>query len=113
MMDLLDHVLEGPLERPPRGDLVVERFHDGEQVAVEGDGRAAGRLDGTHTQALGVAKLLTAVGSSACISMKFCAPVIESIVSTRFWTPESLRCPPALVACRYKSIRQPMVALST
>ena len=42
-------------------------------------------------------KLLTALGSSAWISMKFCAPVIDSIVSTRFWTPDSFRWPPAVV----------------
>ena len=29
--------------------------------------------------------------------MKFCAPVIVSIVSTRFWTPASLSVPPAAV----------------
>ena len=29
--------------------------------------------------------------------MKFCAPVIVSIVSTRFWTPDSFRWPPAVV----------------
>ena len=29
--------------------------------------------------------------------MKFCAPVSVSIVSTRFWTPDSFRCPPARV----------------
>ena len=54
---------------------------------------AGGRLDGAHGYA---PKLLTALGSSAWISMKFCAPVIVSIVSTRFWTPDSLRWPPAL-----------------
>ncbi len=32
--------------------------------------------------------------------MKFWAPVIVSIVSTRFWTPESFRCPPAAATWR-------------
>ncbi len=35
------------------------------------------------------------------------------MVSTRFCTPVSLRLPPAAVAWRYRSIRQPIVALST
>jgi hypothetical protein len=40
-------------------------------------------------------------------------PVIVSIVSTRFCTPASFSVPPAALVCRYRSIRQPMVALST
>jgi hypothetical protein len=56
---------------------------------------------------------LTALGSSAWISMKFCAPVIVNIVSTRFWTPDSFSLPPAPTTWRYRSIRQPIVALST
>jgi hypothetical protein len=34
---------------------------------------------------------VSALGSSEWIWMKFCAPVIVSIVSTRFWTPDSFR----------------------
>ena len=50
--------------------------------------------------ALAVGLLLMATASSECTSMKFCAPVIVSIVSTRFWTPASLSAPPALLAWR-------------
>src|SRR5262249_20023738 len=110
VVNLLNHVLERALEPATRGDLMVEGFHDGEQVTVELYANAAGGFYRPHRYA---PKLLTAVGSSACISMKFCAPVMVSIVSTRFWTPDSLRWPPALCTCRYRSIRQPIVALST
>src|SRR5205814_7565626 len=103
-------VLERALELVPGRDFLVQRFHHGKQIAVEDDGSAAAGLDGAHGYA---PKLLTALGSSAWISMKFWAPVIVSIVSTRFWTPESFRWPPALWTCRYRSMRQPIVALST
>ena len=39
MLDLPDHVLERSLELPPGGDLLIERFHDREQIAVERDRR--------------------------------------------------------------------------
>src|SRR5689334_3732066 len=110
MLDLPHHVLERPLELALGGDFLVERFHDGEEIAVECNGRARRGLDRAHGY---TPKLLTALGSSGWISMKFCAPVMVSIVSTRFWTPASLRVPPAALACRYRSIRQPIVALST
>src|SRR5262249_37455186 len=110
VLNLLDHVLERSLELAFGGHFLVERLHDGEQIAVECNGCASGRLDGVHGYA---PKLLTALGSSAWISMKFCAPVIVSIVSTRFWTPDSFSRPPAPCTCRYRSIRQPIVALLT
>src|SRR5262245_32671839 len=48
VVDLLDHVLERPLELALGGDFPVEGFHHGEQIAVQGDGRAAGGFDGAH-----------------------------------------------------------------
>ena len=42
--------------------------------------------------------------------MKFCAPVIVSIVSTRFWTPDSFSRPPAPDTLRYRSMKQPIEA---
>src|SRR5262249_5027641 len=97
VMNLPHHVLERAFEPAAGGDLMIESFHDGEQVTVEQNADAAGGFDRPHRYA---PKLFTAGGSSACISMKFCAPVIVSIVSTRFWTPDSLRWPPALFTCR-------------
>src|SRR5262245_162684 len=110
VVDLAHHVLERSLQLAPGGHLAVERLHDGEQIAVERDLGAGGRLDRAHGYA---PKLLMADGSSGWISRKFCAPVIVSIVSTRFCTPASLSAPPTAWAWRYKSIRQPIVALST
>ena len=43
---------------------------------------------------------LTALASSGNIFRKLCAPVIVSIVSTRFWTPARRSCPPAAEVCR-------------
>src|SRR5262245_16518610 len=97
VMDFLHHVFERALEAAPGGDLPIERFHDGEQIAVERDVGAAGGLDRAHRYP---PKLLTALDSSAWISRKFCAPVIVSIVSTRFCTPDSFRCPPAVATWR-------------
>src|SRR5689334_5427628 len=62
MLDLLDHLLERAIARPLGGNLAVERFHDGEQIAVERDFGAGAGLDGSHRYA---PKLLTALGSSA------------------------------------------------
>src|SRR5262249_56914501 len=110
MGDLAHHVLEGAVKFPLGGHLAVQHFHDREQIAVERNVCAGRRADRSHAHA---PKLSMADGSSACISRKFWAPVIVSMVSTRFCTPASLRTPPATVACRYRSIKQPMVALST
>src|SRR6266568_1186809 len=107
--DLPHHVLERAFQATARGDLPEQRFHHGEEIAVERDRLAAAGFNGAHLQA---PKLLTALGSSACISRKFCAPVSVSIVSTRFWTPDSFSWPPAPCTWRYRSIRQPIVALS-
>ena len=68
-----------------------------QQVAIELNLGAGRRLDGPHGYA---PKLLIAAASSAWISRKFWAPVIVSMVSTRFWTPESFSTPPAAVAWR-------------
>src|SRR4051812_22513087 len=110
MVDLPQQVFERPFQLPLGGYFLIQRFHDGQQIAVQLNLGAAGRLDGLHGHA---PKLLRAVGSSAWISRKLWAPVIDSMVSTRFCTPESFSTPPAAVACRYRSIRQPIVALST
>ena len=48
MLNLLDHVLERSLEPVPRGHFLIERFHDGKQIAVESDDGAARGLDGPH-----------------------------------------------------------------
>ena len=48
VVDFLHHVFERALEAAPGGDFLIERFHDGEQIAVEGDGGAAAGLDGAH-----------------------------------------------------------------
>ena len=92
-----DRVLERALELALRGDLAVQAFEDGQQVAVERHLGAGRQFDRAHGYA---PKLLTALGSSGCTSMKFCAPVIVSIVSTRFCTPASFSDPPAAEACR-------------
>ena len=91
--DLLHRIFEAVVEPVAGVELAVERLQDREQVAVEGDlgpGRGLYRAHG-HSP-----KLPAALASSACSSMKLCAPVMVSIVSTRFCTPESLIAPPSL-----------------
>src|SRR5215203_5178851 len=110
MGDFPHQIFERAFQLALGGHLAIQRIHDGEQVAIERDLGAGRCLDRTHDQA---PKLLIAAASSAWISRKFCAPVIESIVSTRFCTPESFNFPPAALAWRYRSMRQPIVALST
>src|SRR3954468_1934939 len=48
VMDFLDHVLEGALELLAHGDLLIQRLHDRQQVAVEHNRSTVQGLDGTH-----------------------------------------------------------------
>ncbi len=95
MGDLAHQIFKRAFQLALGRDLAIQRFHNGEQVTIEWDLGAGRRLDRAHDQA---PKLLIADASSAWISRKFCAPVIESIVSTRFCTPESFSLPPAALA---------------
>src|SRR5438477_6826240 len=97
VLNFAHHIFERALEFPFGGHLYIEGFDQRQQVAVECDLGAVRHLYRAHRYA---PKLLTALGSSGWTSMKFCAPVIVSIVSTRFWTPESFRWPPAVLICR-------------
>src|SRR5688572_27642089 len=97
MRDLPYQIFERAFQLAFRGYLAVQRFHDGQQIAIERNLGAGCRFDRAHDQA---PKLLIADASSAWISRKFCAPVIESMVSTRFCTPESFSFPPAALAWR-------------
>src|SRR5688500_16820598 len=113
MRNLARDVLERVIQLAARGDLTIQSLEHGEQIAIEGDLVAGGRADGAYRAHDVLPKLLTAEASSPCTSMKRCAPVMVSIVSTRFCTPESFSAPPAAVAWRNRSIRQPIVAEST
>src|SRR4030095_17183749 len=96
LLDLAHGVFEGPLELAFGGDLAVQRLQHGQQIAVERHLDAGRQFDRAHGYA---PTLLTALGSSGCTSMKFCAPVIVNIVSTRFWTPASFKPPAAALGC--------------
>ena len=80
VMDLLHHVLERALESMAGRHLPEQRLHHRQQIAVEQHVAPVVVLDGPHGYP---PKLLMAAASSGWSSMKFCAPVMLSIVSTR------------------------------
>jgi hypothetical protein len=61
VVDFPHHVLEGAFQLAACSDLAIQSFHDGEEVAVEGDFGSGCRLDGSSTHA---PKLLIADASS-------------------------------------------------
>src|SRR4029450_9158413 len=105
-IDVLEPVVEPFLPR----EVARDDLDDRERVAVEIDRSAGGSRDRPHGHP---PKLASADACWACTSRKLCAPVICSIVSTRFCTPVSLSDPPAAWACRERSMRQPIAALAT
>src|SRR5688500_19371939 len=110
MRNLARDVLERVIQLAARGNLTIQGLEHGEQVAIEGDLVAGGRADGSYRAHDVLPKLLTAEASSPCTSMKRCAPVIVSIVSTRFCTLDSFSAPPGAVAWRNSSVLQLIVA---
>ena len=99
MPDLVHRVLGVVLgvARPDRLANGLEEIEHHGIGRVDIDAPSGRRLDGAHDSP---PKLASADASSGCTSRKLCAPVIVSIVSTRFCTPASLSEPPAAVVCR-------------
>src|SRR5207249_4753856 len=83
-LDLPPHVLVGPAELEPEGDLLVEALQDSQELAVEDQLVAGGEAGPVHRPASFLpAKAWRASASSRKRSMILCTPVMEIMVSTR------------------------------